>query len=105
MPRERQRLVSNPHEAEGRSWRKEEVRPIGFVEGSEKQKSSSRQTVGSRRGRTSAQALWVEGLGVVRGVNRTRLKKSIVPSGAREKRCQRAEGPQAAEGCLPRKSQ
>ena len=56
MPRVRQREVREAQSEKGTIWRKEEVRPGGFEEGSVKVKGPSKQTAGSRSGSTSAQA-------------------------------------------------
>ena len=57
MPRVRQRAVREAQSGNGRSWRKEDVRPGGLEDGSVKEKGPRRQTVGSRSGSTSAQAM------------------------------------------------
>jgi hypothetical protein len=57
MPRETHKAVRDAQRENGIIWRKEEVRPGGLEEGSEKEIGPKRQTEGSRRGRTSAQAM------------------------------------------------
>ena len=57
MPRVRQRAVREAQSGNGMSWQKEDVRPGGLEEGSVKAKGPRRQTVGSRSGSTSAQAM------------------------------------------------
>jgi hypothetical protein len=57
MPEETQRVVREDQSGKGSIWRKEEVRPGGLEAGSVKEKGPRRQMDGSRRGRTSAQAM------------------------------------------------
>jgi hypothetical protein len=57
MPRETHKAVRDAQQENGSIWRKEEVRPGGLEEGSEKEIGPKRQMEGSRRGRTSAPAM------------------------------------------------
>jgi hypothetical protein len=57
MPEETQRVVREDQSGKGSIWRKEEVRPEGLEAGLVKEKGPRRQMDGSRRGRTSAQAM------------------------------------------------
>ena len=63
MPQETHNTIRDAQHGKGSIWRKEEVRPGGLEEGSKKESGPKRQTEGSRRGRTSAQAMHDAGSG------------------------------------------
>ena len=85
ISRETHKAVRDAQHGKGSIWWKEEVRLGGLKEGSEKDIGPERQTEGSRRGRTLAQAMQEAGSGVVVGLKRTRLPKSMMPSEEVEK--------------------